>query len=58
MLADRRTPQRIPVNLTRRNVRSIRAVLNVGESVTEFVRVAAIGEVSRRRVADLEAVKE
>ncbi len=54
LLAEKRPPRQIAVNLKRRNIRSIRKVLNVGESVTEFVRVAVLGECCRRRVEDQE----
>src|SRR5579863_441097 len=56
LLAERRAPRRIAVNLVRNNVRAIRAVLNAGESVAEFVRIAALGEVARRRLEDHEAL--
>lgn len=52
LLAERREPRRIAVNLKRNNLRSIRAVLNVGESLSEFVRLAVLSEVDRRRAED------
>lgn len=58
LLAERRAPRRIAVNLTRNNVRSVRAVLNAGESVAEFVRGAVVEEVSRRRSEDQAALSD
>lgn len=58
LLAERRPPRRIAINLTRNNVRSVRAVLNIGESVAEFVRGAVVGEVARRRSEDQAALGE
>lgn len=56
LLTEKRPPKRVAVTVNRGNVRAIRAVLNAGESLTEFVRVAVLEEVSRRRSEDEEAI--
>ena len=39
-------------NFRRNNLRAIRTVLNVGETLSEFVRLAVLAEVARRRDED------
>lgn len=40
------------VNLRRNNLNAIRTVINVGESLSEFVRAAVLSEIARRRAED------
>ena len=50
-------PRQIFVNLRRNNLRVIRVVLNAGETLSEFVRLAVLAEVARRRSEDDEAIR-
>ncbi len=40
------------INFRRNNLRAIRTVLNVGETLSEFVRAAVLAEIARRRAED------